>query len=210
MASTSSGRPWAWAIAATAGRSSTSSPGLPTISASTSRVSGRIAARERVQVARIDEGRLDAEARQGQAQQVDACRHRGCAPRRCGEPAPISVAIARCSAAWPLAVATRRDAALERRDALLEHGDRRVRDPAVDVAGALQVEQPRGVVGVGEDVGGRLVDRHRARASGGVGRLPGMQRQGVWIQEPGIDHGAPGGGGRVTRAAGRLVVQGNT
>ena len=43
------------------------------------------------------------------------------------EPAPM-VAIARCSAAWPLAVAIAPDAAFQRGDALLEHGDGRVRD----------------------------------------------------------------------------------
>jgi hypothetical protein len=43
--STSSGSPWSWASAATAGMSSTSSPGLPSVSPNSSRVSGRIAAR---------------------------------------------------------------------------------------------------------------------------------------------------------------------
>ncbi len=49
-------------------------------------------------------------------------------------PAPISVAMARCSAAWPLAVADGADAAFERRDALLQHGDGRVGDARIDVA----------------------------------------------------------------------------
>ena len=43
--STRSGRPWSCASAATRGTSSTSSPGLPSVSPNRSRVSGRIAAR---------------------------------------------------------------------------------------------------------------------------------------------------------------------
>ncbi len=44
--STSSGRPLSWASAATVGMSSTSRPGLPSVSPNSSRVSGRIAARQ--------------------------------------------------------------------------------------------------------------------------------------------------------------------
>jgi CBS domain-containing protein len=49
------------------------------------------------------------------------------------EPAPASVQIARCSAAWPLAVAIAPTPPSRRRDALLEDRVGRVRDPAVDV-----------------------------------------------------------------------------
>ncbi len=49
------------------------------------------------------------------------------------EPAPARVASARCSAAWPLAVAMRRDAAFERGDALLEHRVGRIGDARIDV-----------------------------------------------------------------------------
>ncbi|MDB5751342.1 MAG: hypothetical protein JWP65_1763 [Ramlibacter sp.] len=44
--STSSGSPASWATAATLGMSSTSSPGLPTVSPNSSLVWGRIAARQ--------------------------------------------------------------------------------------------------------------------------------------------------------------------
>ena len=60
----------AWAISAIAGMSKTSPPGLPIVSPSTSRVCGLMAFAKAVMVARIDEGRLDAEARQGEAQHV--------------------------------------------------------------------------------------------------------------------------------------------
>ena len=43
----------------------------------------------------------------------------------------------------------------------------------------LQGEQVGGVLGVVEDVGGGLVDRHGARAGGRVGRLAGVQGEGL-------------------------------
>ena len=73
----------------------------------------------------------------------------------------------------------RRGAALERRDALLEHGAGRVADARVDVAERLQAEQRRGMVDVVEDEGGGLVDRRRPRAGRGVRRRAGMDREGV-------------------------------
>ena len=45
------------------------------------------------------------------------------------------------------------------------------------MAGALQIEQRRGVFGVLKDIGRRLIDRHRASAGDGVGMLTGMQAQ---------------------------------
>ena len=66
----------------------------------------------------------------------------------------------------------RADAALERGDALLDRGLRRVHDPGVDVAELLEREQVRGVVGVVEGVGGGLVDRQ--------GPGVGGARPGVW------------------------------
>jgi hypothetical protein len=73
----------------------------------------------------------------------------------------------------------RRRAALERRDALLEHGLRRVHDAGVDVAERLQPEQRRGVIGVVEDVGRGLVDRRRARAGRRIGLGAGMDGERV-------------------------------
>ncbi len=73
----------------------------------------------------------------------------------------------------------RRRAALQRRDALLQHGAGRVADARVDVAEGLQAEQRRGMVDVVEDEGGGLVDRRRPRAGRGVGRRAGMDRKRV-------------------------------
>ena len=80
-------------------------------------------------------------------------------------------------AAWPDATAERAGAAFDRGDALLEDVGGRVHDPRVDVAELLQGKEIGGVIGALEDVGGRLVNRHRARAGGGVGHLAGVQRQ---------------------------------
>ena len=83
----------------------------------------------------------------------------------------------------------RADAAFERGDALLEHRRGRVGDARVDMARAFQIEQRGGIIGVGEDIGGGLVDRHRARAGRRVGLLAGMQAQRVEFRQLGIDHG---------------------
>ena len=66
------------------------------------------------------------------------------------------------------------DALLERGNPLLEGGGRRVHDPRVDVPEPLQREELGGVVGVFEDVGRRLIDRHRPRAGDRIRPLPGM------------------------------------
>ena len=80
-------------------------------------------------------------------------------------------------AAWPEATASAPTPPSSGGDPLLEGGGGRVHDPGVDVAEALQGEELGGVVGVLEDVRGRLVDRHRPGAGGGVGPLPGVDRQ---------------------------------
>ena len=63
------------------------------------------------------------------------------------------------------------DAALERRDALLEHVLRGVGQTAIDVSGVGQTEAVSGVLAVAEDVGGGLVDGDGAGIGGGVGLL---------------------------------------
>ena len=68
----------------------------------------------------------------------------------------------------------RRRAALQRGDALLQHGLRGAADARVDVAERLQAEQRGGVVDVVEDVGRRLIDRRDPRAGRGIGRGAGM------------------------------------
>ena len=69
--------------------------------------------------------------------------------------------------------------AFERGDLLLERRDGGVRDPRVDVAERLEVEQRGRVVDVVEHVGRRLVDRHVAGAGGRVGRGAGVDRAGL-------------------------------
>ena len=73
----------------------------------------------------------------------------------------------------------RRDAAFQRRDALLHDVLRRVHDAGVDVAGLGQAEQRRRVVGVVEGVGGGLVDRQGPGVGGDVGGLPGVDLLGL-------------------------------
>ncbi len=106
---------------------------------------------EGVEIARIDEARLDAEARQGELQQIErAAIERGggddvAARAHQGGDGEVQRRL-------PARGADGADAALERRDALLQHRDGGIGDARIDVAGLLQVEQRRGVVAVAEDV----------------------------------------------------------
>ena len=93
-------------------------------------------------------------------------------------PALSSVAMARCIAAMPLAVqiAPTPPSSAASRSSSTAGG--RIGDARIDVAGALEVEQRGGVVGILEHVGRGLVDRHRAGAGRGIGMLARMQAQG--------------------------------
>ena len=71
------------------------------------------------------------------------------------------------------------DAVFERREPLFQHRGRRIGNPRVDVAGALQIEQTGGVIGVVEHIGGGLIDRDGARARDRIGMLTGMHAQGL-------------------------------
>ena len=62
--------------------------------------------------------------------------------------------------------------ALERRDAFLEHGVRRIRQPRIHVPCALDVEETRGEIGVRKYERGRLIDRRRARSGRRIRTLP--------------------------------------
>ena len=64
-----------------------------------------------------------------------------------------------------------KDAALERRDALLEHVLRGVGQTAIDVSGVGQTEAVSGVLAVAEHIGSGLVDRHCAGIGCGIGLL---------------------------------------
>ena len=105
-------------------------------------------------------------------------------------PAPISVAMIEVQRRLAAGGGDRADAALQRRDALLQHGHGRVGDARIDVPGALQVEQAGRVLGVVEHVGRGLVDRHGARAGGRIGPLAGMQRERVEARTARRGHGA--------------------
>ncbi len=96
------------------------------------------------------------------------------------------------------------EAALERRDALLEDVPRRVHDARVDVARHLEREQVGGVLGVVELVRRRLVDRHCACLRGRVRGLTAVQgdRLGALsthdvplVSRPGNEKGPPCPGG---------------
>ena len=78
----------------------------------------------------------------------------------------------------------RRGAALERGDALREDVVRGVHQARVDVAELAQGEEVGAVLAVAEVVGGRAVDRHRARVRGGVSVrvLSGVDRQGFDVE----------------------------
>ena len=143
---------------------------------------------EAIMIARIDEGRFDAEARQGEAQHVARAaieRGRGhdvaARPHQGGD--------GDVQRGLPARHAQRARTLLQSGDTLLEHRDGGIGDAAVDVAADLEIEQARGVVDVAEHEGRRLVDRHGPRAGDGIGMLAGMQRQRVGLQELGVGHG---------------------
>ena len=132
---------------------------------------------EAVEIARLDERRGDAEARQRVGEQIDgAAVERG---RRNDVVAGVEQRgdgeVHRGHAARR---ADRADAGFQRRQPFLQHGGRRVGDAGVDVAGALQIEQRGRMVRILKDVGRRLVDRNGARAGHRIGMLAGMQAQG--------------------------------
>ncbi len=152
--------------------------------------------------ARVDEAGGDAEARQSQLQHVD-----GAAIERGGGDDVAALPHQRDDGEVERRLAARRadraDAAFERGDALLQHGDGRVADARIDEAGLLEVEQRGGVVAVLEDEARRLIDRHRARPGGRVGPLPGMEGEGGEIEIFGVGHGGHSvGAGRVTIRSG--------
>ncbi len=155
-------------------------------------------------VARIDEARDDAEARQGVVEEIVAAA----IERGRGDDMP-ALAHERGDAEMERRLAACRgdgaDAAFECRDALLEHGDRRIRDAAVDMAGALEVEERGRLVDILEDEGGGLVDGHGAGARRRIGSLAGMEREGVEFEVLGIDHGrSPSPGNRAFACRKRL------
>ncbi len=104
VASTSKGTPASCAMADTRGMSSTSSPGLPSDSPSSSRVFGRIAARQPSMSRGLT--KVVSMPKRGSVYASRLCEppYSAALATMC-EPAPAMVAMARCNAAWPLAVA---------------------------------------------------------------------------------------------------------
>ena len=80
-------------------------------------------------------------------------------------------------------------AALERGDALLEHGIGRVCDARIDIAKRLQAEQRGGVIDVVEDEGRRLVDRRGACAGRRIWRGTCVDREGGKAGRLFVGHG---------------------
>jgi hypothetical protein len=138
-----------------------------------------------VGIARIDEGRRDTEARQGQLQQIGAA-----AVQRLGRHEVTAGAHQRRDRQVQCRLAARggdrADPAFERCDPLLEHRDRGIGDTRIDMPGALKIEQRRRLIGALEHVGGGLIDRYGARAGRRVRPLPGVQRHGIEPEQLGI------------------------
>ena len=84
--------------------------------------------------------------------------------------------IARNCAAWPLDIASAATPFSSDATRCFEHVRGGVHDARVDVAEFLQPEQSRGVVGVIEGEGRRLIDRHGASMRSGIGIVAGVQR----------------------------------
>ena len=176
--STTSGTPWAWAMAAIASRSATMPSGFDTLSTNTARVWSSIAAAKFCGLARIDELRLPAELREGVGHLGD---------RAAIEPGArdhVVPGLHQVEEGQELRRVARGGAAgggtaLERRDPRFQDRDRGVGQAAVDVAELLQIEQSCRVVDVVEHVGRGLVDRDRPRAGGRIGLGTGVNRQGL-------------------------------
>ncbi len=131
-----------------------------------------------VEVARLDEGGGDAEAWQRVGQEID-----GAAVERRRSDDVIAGTQKRGDGEMHRRHAARgadgTDAVLQRRQPLLQHRGRRIGNARVDVAGALQIEQPGGMVGVVEHVGRCLIDRDRPCPGDWIGVLSRMQAQGL-------------------------------
>ena len=134
-------------------------------------------AAEVVRVLGIDEGGLDAEAREADAELAYVPPYRVVAATM-WSPCLQDRQHGRHLRRHAGGAGQRGAAAFERSHALFEHRHRGIADAAVDVAEGLQVEQAGRVLGRIEDEAGGLVDRRGARAGHRVGkrRPPWMAR----------------------------------
>ena len=142
---------------------------------------------EFIERAGLDEGGGDAEARQRMRQEIDGAAVK----RRGGDDVVAGIEQCRdrqmqcCHSARG---ANGADAAFQRGKPLFQHRRRRIRNPGVDMPGAFEVEQRRGVFGILEHVRGGLIDRNRARARDGIRMLPGMNAEGLERGRLGCGH----------------------
>ena len=179
--STTSGTPCERATSATAAMSSTMPLGLPSVSANTARVFGRIAAANAAGSVASTKLVSMPNFFRFTASIVTVPPYSAPAATTWSPDCRIVIS-AIASAAMPLAQATAARAALERRHAFFQRGHGRVAQARIDVAEGLQVEQAGGVVGAVEDEARGLVDRQRPRAGGGVGDLAGVDGQGLGLE----------------------------
>ena len=190
--STMTGTPRAWATSAIEARSWTSRRGLPMSSRKTALVLSLMARPNADGSGAVHVGRRDADLRQRVGEQVVGPaverRRRDDVVARAGE-----VEDRERLGGLAGGDAEGGDAALERRDALLEDVGRRVHDPGVDVPELLEPEEPRGVRRVVEDVARRGVDRDRPGVRRRVGLLARVERAGLGAEGGRIEFSHVGG-----------------
>ena len=174
--STISGMPASCATAATFSISTTMPPGLARFSTKIALHARGQRAAEILRVGRIDEMAgpaelLERQAELGQRAAIEIARGDELVARRHQREEDQELRrVARGGG-------DRGAPAFEAGDALFEHRDGRVGQPRIDVAEIVQVEERGGVIDIVEHIGGRLIDRRRARAGGRVGRGAGMHGQ---------------------------------
>ncbi len=129
-----------------------------------------------VEIAWIDEARVEAEAAQGVVQEVVRPTVERSARENVG---PGTSQGRHCEVQRRLTArgGEGADPAVQRGDAFLQDGGRRVGDARIDMTRALHVEERGGLVGVLEDIGGGLEDRRRPRTRDGIGPLTGMEAE---------------------------------
>ena len=70
------------------------------------------------------------------------------------------------------------NSAFQRSHTLFQDVGGGIHDAGIDIAELLQTEQRRGVVGIVEDIGSRLIDGHGARSGRGIDNLAGVNGEG--------------------------------
>ncbi len=132
---------------------------------------------ERIRVTVVGEAGLDAELRQRVREKIVGAAIKGA--RRHDVVAGLGNGLDRVGHRR-LAGGQRQcgNAAFQRRNALFQHIGGRVHDAGVDIARRFQIEKIGAMLGAVEGVGHGLVDRHRDRARGRIGRITGVNGEG--------------------------------